>query len=83
MKMTSMQLGSSIDFRIIGLIAGLGILVYLQPFFPTGIQLIDETGFAYALGSAGASIMAFVVSTRYKGSKVFGKAYFALGYWVT
>lgn len=74
------KLVNPIDYRLLIVIFGLviGFQVYLY-----SLQDVEEADPIIAVISAinplAASIMGFIVAKRYSDSKVFGKAYFALG----
>ena len=76
----SSGLKSPINFKILGIIAGLSIAlhVYLAYYFEEGeeLQFGDVT---YGVSSLAAGIVALIVAKRYWGSEVFGRSYTALG----
>jgi len=72
-------LHSPINGKILGLIAALSIayLVYLS-FARTDDFVFEISYFFYSIGALSCGIAALVVSKRYWGSSIFGKAYLAL-----
>ncbi len=72
-------LTSPITGKALGLIATLAIvyLVYLT-FLPTDDEAIEITDYFYSIGAFACGVSALLVSKRYWGSTVFGKAYLAL-----
>jgi len=72
-------LTSPVSAKILGLIAVLAIayLVYLN-FIPTEPEF-EISDYFYSIGAFACGVAAIIVSKRYWGSSVFGKAYLALG----
>ena len=77
---SSFVLGSKINYKILGLIIILGVIlqVYLS-IYQENESSFEFTDALYATGALIAGISAIIVAQRYHGSKIFGKSYFALG----
>lgn len=77
---SSFQLGSSINYKILGLIFVLGISlqIYLSVYEENEGEF-EFTDALYSIGAIIAGIYALTVAKRYRGSAIFGKSYFALG----
>ena len=68
------------SYKIILLIVAGAIAIQLSPALPVEIfESFLVTRVAIVIFPLGASIVSFIVSKRYGGSKVFGKSYLALG----
>ena len=72
-------LTSPVSGKILGLIVALAVvyLVYLN-FVPTDTETFEITDYFYAIGAFACGVASLLVSKRYWGSTVFGKAYLAL-----
>jgi len=72
-------LTSPVSVKILGLIVALAVayLVYLN-FVPTDTETFEITDYFYAIGAFACGVASLLVSKRYWGSTVFGKAYLAL-----
>jgi hypothetical protein len=71
-----------LNYKMIGLIVGLGVSFQLSLFFGLAVPIsdtFDTTLLIELVTPVIPSIFAFLVARRYWGSEVFGKAYFALG----
>lgn len=80
-KKVPAKLVNPIDYRLLLLIfvAAIGLQVYLYTLPDADADSEYAIATISALNPLAASIMGFIVSKRYHGSEVFGKAYFALG----
>ena len=68
------------SYKIILLIVGAAIALQLSPGIPLEIfESFLVTRMSIVIFPLGASIVSFIVSKKYGGSKVFGKSYLALG----
>lgn len=74
-KVTGKSKFSVIGLIIVALVA-IGHQIHIME-FPDDEEMTIAT-FSLSLGSLAAAIMSFIISKRYWGSKVFGKAYLAL-----
>jgi hypothetical protein len=75
-------LKESPDYRMLGLIVGLGLSFQLSLLFGWAVPISDGFDTVLLLENVAPlipSIFGFLVARRYWGSEVFGKAYFALG----
>jgi hypothetical protein len=75
-------LEQSLNYKMLGLIVGLGVSFQLSLFFGLAVPITDRfdtTLLIELVTPVIPSIFAFLVARRYWGSEVFGKAYFALG----
>jgi hypothetical protein len=75
-------LEQSLDYRMLGLIIGLGVCFQLSLLFGLVVPISGRFGTAELIPMVTPlipSIFGFLVARRYWGSEVFGKAYFALG----
>jgi hypothetical protein len=71
-----------LDYRVLGLIVGLGISLQLSFLYGWAVSItdgFDSTSLINMVAPLIASIFAYLVAKRYWGSEVFGKAYLALG----
>jgi len=72
-------LTSPVSGKILGLIVTVAVayLVYLN-FVPTDTETFEITDYFYSIGAFACGVASLLVSKRYWGSTVFGKAYLAL-----
>lgn len=71
-----------LDYRVLGLIVGLGVSLQLSFLFGWAVSItdrFDSTLLIQMVTPLIASIFAYLVAQRYWRSEVFGKAYLALG----
>jgi len=71
--------GKGINYYVLAaLLVGLFIFFIGNSITPDDEETLDEYEFTTSVGWAAACILSFIVAKRYWGSKIFGKAYFAL-----
>jgi hypothetical protein len=71
-----------LNYKMLGLIVGLGVSFQLSLFFGLAVPISDRFDITLLIENVAPlipSIFAFLVARRYLGSEVFGKAYLALG----
>lgn len=74
------EIGSKINFKVIGLIILLAVAyqfyILVEEDIPHSLQF---SNISYGIGALACGVLSIIISRRYKGSAIFSKTYLALG----